>query len=207
MSTTNGHANTTFIGPGFGTVQTPTPAGSRCSPAVVSQRATLRNGLPGVYLENDLSMRFVGALETVLDPIAAVLDALPAHFSPDYAPRPILDLMAAWLGVELDEEQEIDARRESVRLAAQAARARGTVNGMKLALRLAFPGIPMRVEDEGGVRWSRDGKPAPAAPARFVVYVDTPVTEERASAIARCIEREKPIETTYRLRVRAQRAE
>ena len=28
-------------------------------------------------------MRFIGALETLLDPIVAVLDALPAHFSAD----------------------------------------------------------------------------------------------------------------------------
>ena len=48
-------------------------------------------------------MRFVGALETLLDPIVAMLDALPAHFDPDYAPRDVLDLLSAWLGVELDE--------------------------------------------------------------------------------------------------------
>ena len=51
-------------------------------------------------------MRFVGALEELLDPIVAVLDALPAHFDPDHAPRDILDLLASWLGVDLDESQE-----------------------------------------------------------------------------------------------------
>jgi phage tail-like protein len=205
MSSSNGH--TMFSGSGFGTVQVPARAGSAASPAVVSRRGTLRQGLPSVYFDSDLTMRFVGAFERVLDPIAAMLDALPAHFSPDYAPPPILDLMSAWLGVEVDESQELETRRESVRLAAELGRRRGTVSGLQLALRLSFPGIPMRVVDEGGVRWSKDGNPAPAQPARFVVYVDTPIPEERQAAIARCIERQKPIETTYRLRVKTQKAE
>ena len=64
----------------------------------------------------------------------------------------------------------------------------------------------MRVQDDGGVRWSHDGNPAPAGPARFVVYVDTPIPEERQAAIARCIERQKPVETSYRLRVKTAKA-
>jgi phage tail-like protein len=205
VSSSNGQR--TFTGSGFGTVQVAARAGSAASPAVVSRRGTLRRGLPSVYLDSDLTMRFVGAFERVLDPVAAMLDALPAHFSPDYAPRPILDLMSAWLGVEVDESQELETRRESVRLAAELGRRRGTVSGLELALRLSFPGVPMRVVDEGGVRWSKDGNPAPAPPARFVVYVDEPIAEERQAAIARCIERQKPVETTYRLRVKAQKAQ
>ena len=201
MDSGNGHP--TFVGPGFGTIQRELAAGRRQCPAVVSSRGTLRNGLPGVYHDNDLTMRFIAALEAVLDPIAAVLDALPAHFSPDYAPRPLLDLMSTWLGVELDESQEIEARRETVRFAAELGRRRGTVRGLELALQLSFPEIPMRVEDEGGVHWSLEGERAPAAPARFVVYVDEPIPEERQAAIARCIERQKPVEAAYRLRVKA----
>lgn len=201
MSTDNGHP--TFVGPGFGTLQARIADAAQDRPAVVSRRATLRRALPTVYHETDFTMRFVGALETLLDPIAAVLDALPAHFSPDYAPLPIIDLLSSWLGVEIDEAQELEARREMVRLAAKLGRERGTVSGLLLALQLSFPGIPMRVEDEGGVRWSLDGNPAPAGPARFVVYVDEPIPEERQAAIARCIERQKPVEATYRLRVRS----
>ena len=46
---------------------------------------------------------------SLLDPIVAILDGLPAHFDPDLAPRDILDLLAAWLGVDLDESQPITA--------------------------------------------------------------------------------------------------
>jgi len=202
MSDGNGHR--TFLGPGFGTLQ-PASAlnGSVGPPPVVSRRATLRRGMPSIYHETDFAMRFVGALEGVLDPIAAMLDALPEHFSPNYAPRPMVDMLAAWLGVESDEAEELDARRETVRMAAELGRRRGTVSGLELALRLSFPGIPMRVEDDGGVRWSMDGARASVEPARFVVYVDVPIPEDRQVAIARCIDHHKPVQTTYRLRIRA----
>src|SRR3954466_7374246 len=99
-------------------------------------------------------MRLVGALESVLDPIIAVLDALPEHFDPDYAPRDILNLLSAWLGVDLDESQPIAVQRDTIRRAAELGRRRGTKGGLELALSLAFPGVPLRVEDEGGVYFS-----------------------------------------------------
>jgi phage tail-like protein len=200
----DGNGYRTFIGPGFGTLVPPVPEDERNGvPKVVSRRATLRESMPAIYHETDFAMRFVGALEGVLDPIAAVLDSLPEHFSPDYAPSLMVDMLAAWLGAELDEAQELEARRENVRMAAELGRRRGTVRGMELALRLSFPDIPTRVEDDGGVRWSLDGAPAKVDPARFVVYVDTPIPEERQLAIARCIERHKPVHAVYRLRIKA----
>ena len=201
MSDDNGQR--TFIGPGFGTLQAQGVAGARSAPPVVSRRAILRRGMPSIYHETDFAMRFVGALEGVLDPIAAVLDTLPEHFSPDYASRQMIDVLAAWLGVQNDEELGLEARRETVRMAASLGRWRGTVRGLELALRLTFPGIPMRVEDDGGVRWSLDGALAKVAPARFVVYVDTPIAEDRQVAVARCIEHHKPVQATYKLRIKA----
>jgi phage tail-like protein len=199
----DGNGQRTFVGPGFGTLQAQTVRGSRSAPPVVSRRAILRRSMPSIYHETDFAMRFVGALEGILDPIAAVLDTLPEHFSPDYASRPIIDMLAAWLGVQNDEELELEARRESVRKAASLGRWRGTVRGLELALQLTFPGIPMRVEDDGGVRWSLDGALAKVEPARFVVYVDTPIPEDRQVAVARCIEHHKPVQAAYKLRIKA----
>ena len=84
----------------FGTLMVRLATGAKETPPVASSRAYLRNGLPAMYQDGDFGMRFVGALESVLDPIVAVLDALPAHFNPDHAPRDILNLLASWLGVE-----------------------------------------------------------------------------------------------------------
>ena len=193
----------TFMGAGFGTMMVRLSAGPKTTPPVASSRAYLRSGLPAVYQESDFGMRFIGGLEELLDPIVAVLDALPAHFDPDHAPRDILSLLAAWLGVDLDESQEIRHQREMVRRAADLGRKRGTVAGLELALGLAFPNVPLRIEDQGGVRWSLDQHPIDAPPPSFIVYCDKPVAEEVQAGIARCIEQHKPVGTQYRLRVKA----
>jgi len=206
--TTNGASGETgefktFSGTGFGTMMIRFSAGPKDTPKVASSRAYLRGGLPAVYQEGDFGMRFIGALEQLLDPIIAVLDALPSHFNPDHAPRDVLALLASWLGVELNEGQELSQQREMIRRAADLGRTRGTVRGLELALKLSFPDVPLRVEDQGGVRWSLDNKPIEAPPPSFVVYCDKPVAEGIQAAIARCIEQYKPVGTAYRLRVKA----
>jgi phage tail-like protein len=198
----NGNGHPTLAGAGFGTLVARLAPGMDEAPPVTSRRATLRNELPALYQEGDFGMRFIGALELVLDPIEAVLDSLTAHFDPDYAPHDVLQLLAAWLGIQLDESQELQHQREIVRRAGELGRRRGTVRGMELALELYFPGIPLRVEDRGGVRWSLDHEQAKAPPPSFVVYCDEPVPEETQAAIARCIEQFRPVHTTYRLRVK-----
>ena len=193
----------TFSGAGFGTLMVRLATGSKETPEVASSRAYLRNGLPAMYHDDDFGMRFVGALEAVLDPIVAVLDALPAHFNPDHAPRDILTLLSAWLGVEVDESQPLRERRELVRQAAELSRRRGTRRGLELALKLAFPALPLRVEDHGGVTWKSDEVSRESPASSFVVYCDKPIPEETQAAVARCIEQYKPVHTTYRLRVKA----
>src|SRR6188768_4576265 len=130
------------MGAGFGTMMVRLSAGTKPTPPVASSRAYLRAGLPAVYQESDFGMRFIGGLEELLDPIVAVLDALPAHFDPNFAPPDILNLLAAWLGVDLDETQDIKHQREMVRRAAELGRRRGTRGGMELALKLYFPEVP-----------------------------------------------------------------
>jgi len=202
----NGHATNgtgSFRGPGFGTLMIQLTSGPKETPPVASTRAYLRNGLPALYQDGDFGMRFVGALEELLDPIVAVLDGLPYHFDPNFAPPDILELLAAWLGVDLDEMQDIKHQREMVLRSAELARKRGTVGGMELALKLHFPQVPMRVEDNGGVIWHGRPGPAEKPSSSFIVYCDIPVDETVQAAIARCIEQYKPVHSTYRLRVKA----
>jgi phage tail-like protein len=173
-------------------------------PPSASARAYMRASLPAVYRENDFAMRFVGALETVLDPIVATLDALPAYVDPQLAPTDMVEVMAAWLAIELDESMDEGARRELVRRSPEATRWRGTLKGMEIALQLTFPDLPLRVEDEGGVVYTRDAaaEPAPAA-NRFVVYCDKSIPAARQATVARVIEEQKPLHVGYRLRVKA----
>ena len=106
-------------------------SGPKETPPVASSRAYLRGALPAVYQEGDFGMRFIGALETLLDPIVAVLDALPAHFSADHAPRDVLDLLTrvARASTSTSPRRPRSAARWSARRpssAAAAARAPGS---------------------------------------------------------------------------------
>jgi phage tail-like protein len=173
-------------------------------PPSASARAYLRGSLPAVYRENDFAMRFVGVLETVLDPIVTTLDSLTAYVDPRLAPPDMIEVLAFWLGIELDESMDDATRRELLLHSAEATRWRGTRKGLEMALRLTFPDLPLRVEDEGGVVFTRDAssEPAPAA-NRFIVYCDTPIPAKRQAVVARVIEEQKPLHVAYRLRVKA----
>jgi phage tail-like protein len=199
-----GEALPTFAGGGFGTIQMRRALGAQPTPRSASERAYLRESLPAVYQGQDFGMRFVGALEATLDPIVALLDNLAAHFDPQHAPHDVLELLGGWLGLEYDESHRGEERRELVRHAAELVQRRGTRAGLQLALELAFPGIPFRVQDGGGVSWSTEPRaPEPAPRPAFVVYCDRAVPEAVQSAIARLIARVKPVHVGFRLRVKA----
>ena len=82
----NGTGNGTFSGPGFGTLMMQMASGPKETPPVASTRAYLRNGLPALYQDGDFGMRFVGALEELLDPIVAVLDGAALPLRPELRP-------------------------------------------------------------------------------------------------------------------------
>jgi phage tail-like protein len=194
----------TFVGSGFGTVQIERVVGTDPPPPAVSGRRYLRDNLPGLYSDGDFGMRLVSGFELVLDPLVAALDNLSEHFDPVFAPRDVLDLLTEWLGLEHDEARSGEERREIVRMAPELMRRRGTKAGLELALKLAFPGVPLRVEDGGAVTWTLDPDDAePTHPPAFVVYCDVPLSEGRLGAVARLIDQAKPAHVSYRLRVKA----
>ncbi len=178
------------------------PAGElRPAPGSASARQYLRAGLPGVYLDGDFGMRFVGALELLLDPIVDTLDSLPAHLSPELAPAHLLGELASWLGLVVDEGLPPAVLRGLVRGAAELTRRRGTLAGIELLLRLTFPELPLSVADSGRVTASTGvpEAPVPAAPASLVVRSGVPLTDEQRATIGRVLERERPIHVQVRL--------
>ncbi|MEW6582089.1 MAG: phage tail protein [Actinomycetota bacterium] len=173
-------------------------------PRAASARRYLRAGLPAIYQDNDFGMRFVAALETLVDPVVSLLDAVHHHFDPDLAPRDVLALLSAWLGVELEETWPEEKARDFVHQASELARRRGTKAGLEQALRIAFPGLPLRVEDQGGVVVANDVSELPPAPApQFIVYCDEPI--DQPAVLARMIEYMKPVHVGYRLRIRTRK--
>jgi phage tail-like protein len=197
----------TYLGEGFAVVRPAAAKGEHSHPTPASNRRYLRDGVPALYREQDFAMRFLGALESVLDPIVALLDGLPAHLDPSLAPLDILDLATKWLGLEHNEAQPASQLRNLVKRAAELGRLRGTAAGLTLALKLNFPELPLRIEDAGSVAWSAD-EPLPAPPPPgFVVYCDQPISREQASEVARVIEAVKPAHVGFRLRIRGARRE
>ncbi|MDP2712861.1 MAG: phage tail protein [Solirubrobacteraceae bacterium] len=183
------------------------------APGTVSARRHLRNGVPDIYRRDaaarrdrppPFAMRFLHALEEVLDPIVATLDSLPAHLDADLAPEHALAGLASWLGVDEVETLPDEQRREAVRRAGELGRLRGTRAGLQLALSLFFPSISIRINDHGGVVVSEDATdaPPPATAASFEVMCDQSLPPETQMAVARCIERWKPVHAHYKLRVR-----
>lgn len=194
----------TFAGARFGTVQRRIATGDQSAPEAASARRLLRGALPALYQDSDFAMRFVGALEASLDPIVGLLDSLAAHVDPRTAPPDVLDLLIAWLGLEHDESSPGTDRRGLVQASTQLGRLRGTRAGLELALKLAFPDVPFRVNDPGRVAAATDPKDLPPAGGReVVVLADMPLPPERQLAVARVIERVKPLGVNYKLRVKA----
>ncbi|HVL95539.1 MAG TPA: phage tail protein [Solirubrobacteraceae bacterium] len=182
------------------------------APGTVSSRRHLRNGVPDIYRRDatarrdqppPFAMRFLHALEEVLDPVAATLDSLPAHLDVDLAPEHALAGLATWLGVDEVESLPATQRREAVRRAGELGRLRGTRAGLQLALSLFFPDITVRINDHGGVVVSEslDEQP-PLTGASFDVLCEQSLPPETQMAVARCIERWKPVHARYKLRVK-----
>jgi phage tail-like protein len=189
---------------GFNTANLRARVADTGAPPVVSAREYLRKSVPGIYQDGDFGLRFLAALEETLDPIVATLDVLHSYFHYSLAPRDVLELLAAWLGLTIDESWPDARLREAISNEGELSRRRGTKKGLELALAIGFPDLPLRIEDGGGITFSASAKAGANAPKpSFIVYCDTPIHETKQLAIARVIDQTKPVHVTYRLRVKA----
>ena len=158
-SPSNGHVTRR----GFSTTNLRARLASTEAPAVVSQRAYLRTNMPGVYQDGDFGLRFLESLETTLDPIVATLDVLSRYFHSTLAPRDVLDLLASWVGLPVDESWPDDRLREALARESEISRRRGTKAGLELALEIAFPELPLGSRTAA----ASPGRPTPARRRRL----------------------------------------
>jgi phage tail-like protein len=120
--------------------------------------------LPALYQEEEadpqtgrfgpnFAQRFTAALDEVLAPIISCLDNVDAYLDPELTPADFVDWLAAWMGLELDENWPLERRRGLIARAASLYHRRGTVRGLADEVEI-FTGIDPEVIDSGGVRWS-----------------------------------------------------
>lgn len=132
----------------------------------------LRQRLPGVLQDDEFIQRFVTAFDDAYAPIFASLDSLTCYFDPHLAPRDFLDLLATWVGVELDDSWSLEQRRAVIAGAALVHRRRGTVRGIQEALSVGL-GAEVDVKDSGGCTWSQTpgGTVPGASPPQVAVRI------------------------------------
>jgi phage tail-like protein len=167
-------------------------------PTPASMRRLLRSRLPSVYGDapgmdgQTFAMRFVEALEQVLDPVVATLDLLPAQLDLALADPAVSELVGAWLGIELDAALTPEAHRRLVRNATEITRVRGTARGLELVLGLSFEDLELEVRDGGRATWSREQRELPAVGAAVTVVYPHGLHAAARAALRRVVDEVKP---------------
>jgi phage tail-like protein len=148
----------------------------------------LGEALPGLYQDDDFTMRFVEAFDDAYAPVLCALDNLDAYFDPPIAPPDFIDWLASWVGLVVDERWSIERRRSLVSRAVEFYRWRGTARALAELVEL-FAGVVPEVDDSGAMSAStrpKSGLPGAAAP-RLTVRVRLPsstvIDEKRLHAL------------------------
>lgn len=101
-----------------------------------------RRYLPAVYREDEASAdfleRFLANFEGVFTALEDRIAAAPALFDVRSAPPEVLDWLASWLGLVLDDAVSAERKRLLIRFAVPLFQYRGTTQGLRLATELVL---------------------------------------------------------------------
>ncbi|GGZ90449.1 phage tail protein [Streptomyces bluensis] len=176
---------------------------SRAAVPGLPSRYPIGGQLPALYAADDFAQRFTAGLDTVLAPVFATLDNLPAYLDPRVAPTDFLAWLASWVGAADDRQWPEELRREAVVRAVELHRWRGTRRGLVEGLRLAL-GVHAEVTEDGGAAWSNisgaDLPPEPPAGPLVRVWPGrgTRVDPDKVREIVRAM---CPVHTVCRVEV------
>ncbi|HKT00643.1 MAG TPA: phage tail protein [Rugosimonospora sp.] len=117
------------------------------------------HNLPAVYLDDDFTQRLTAACDEVLAPVLTTLDCFAAYLDPRLAPPDLLDWLAEWVALAVDDSWPEQQRRELIANGVELHRWRGTRRGLAAHVEL-LTGAEVEVVDSGGCTWS----PRPEGP-------------------------------------------
>jgi phage tail-like protein len=130
--------------------------------------------LPAVYREYDpYVMQFTAGLDTVLAPVWLAIDCFAAYLEPLISPADILEWLADWVGVVVDDNWRPDQLRNLIAHATDLYRWRGTTDGIADLVE-AYTGIRPVVTDNGGIEISDEPGGKPPGSATPLVEVTLP---------------------------------
>jgi phage tail-like protein len=109
--------------------------------------------LPGLYQDDAFAQRLASAFDEVIAPVFASLDSFDAWLDPLVAPEDVLDWLAGWVGVALDQTWPVERRRSFVASALDLFRLRGTATGLAAHVAI-FSGGEVEVVESGAAGWS-----------------------------------------------------
>ena len=144
--------------------------------------------LPGLYQDDVLSHDLTAAFDDVLAPAISALDNFATYLDPALTPEDFLDWLSGWVGLVPDENWPLERRRAIVALAAQLYRDRGTVNGLRMHVKL-FAAGDVEIIENGGAAWSTTaGAAVPGSPelrvtVRIKPAAKTSVDRDRLDAL------------------------
>jgi phage tail-like protein len=106
--------------------------------------------LPAIYSENpapaNLLARFLSLFGSFFGELEREIGRLSRLFDPEATPEKFLSWLAGWLALEIEEEWRRDRKREAIAKAIELYAWRGTVAGLRQALRF-FAGVEAHIEE------------------------------------------------------------
>lgn len=166
----------------------------------VSTPHSLLGVLPGIYSEDDLTCRLVGAFDDGLVPVFVVLDNAGAYLDPALTPPDFLQWLGKWVAAVDDPELSVQRRRALVARAVELHARRGTAAGLVALVELAIGAAPEIVES-GGTSWSAEPRSEPPGDATpgIVVRVRADGAEQRV--VEAVVAASRPAHVPHRVEV------
>lgn len=143
--------------------------------SLVSDPASVRSVLPSVLADDSLALSFADAFDAAAAPIVSLLDNFAAYLDPATTSWAMLEMLSRWVGADRQGLDE-DGLRRMVKAAGELHIARGTAKGLEAMLALVA-GVPVEVQDSGGIVWRErlsDAPPVDETPSVTVRFLGRP---------------------------------